>query len=169
MDLESPDTWRWIWLIGALVFAGCELATAVTFFFLPFAIGALVAAGLSFLGIAVPATWIIFFIVSAISFYGFWKLGRRLERADGEQEGVGATRWVGQEARVLEDITAGGIGLIRLDREEWRAESLTGDAIRKGSTVMVTRVAGTRLVVVPVDEPPEEISMPFPTTNSGDN
>ncbi len=159
MNLDSPDTWRWIWIVGALIFVCCELVTPAVFFFLPFAIGALLASLLSFAGLGVSASWTIFMIVSGIAFASLWKLGRRLERADGEQEGVGATRWVGQEARVLEEIGAGGIGLIRLDREEWRAESLTGDAIRKGSTVVVTRVAGTRLVVVPVEEPPEDLSL----------
>jgi membrane protein implicated in regulation of membrane protease activity len=105
-------------------------------------------------------------IVSVVAFAGLWRLGRKLERRDEEQEGVGATRWVGQEARVVTDIVEHGIGTVRLEREEWRAESLTGATIHSGSTVIVTRMSGTRLVVVPVDESFNEI--PFlPNPNSG--
>src|SRR5688572_19255540 len=146
----------------AAVFAFSEMAAPATFFFLPFAAGALVAAGLCFLGVAVPLAWMIFVIVSLIAFAGFWRLGRRFDQTDVEQEGVGATRWVGQEARVVKDIKENGIGFVLLEREEWRAESLTGTAIRKGSTVVITKIAGTRLVVVPVDEPIDEIPASSP-------
>lgn len=142
------------------VFAVSEMAAAATFFFLPFAVGALVASALCFLGVDVAIAWVVFLIVSIIAFAGFWRLGRKFDQTDVEQEGVGATRWVGQEARVVEDIKANGIGSVRLEREEWRAESLTGVPIRKGSTVVITRIAGTRLVVVPVDEPFDELSQP---------
>ena len=65
--------------------------------------------------------------------------------------------WVGRQAYVLRDIPSGpgATGLIRLDREEWRAESLMGMPIRAGSTVLVSRVDGTRLVVLPLEEPTE--------------
>ena len=160
VNLDSPDTWRWIWLVMAGVFAVSEIATAATFFFLPFAVGALVASGLCFAGVSVFLSFAIFLVVSVVAFGGFWRLGRRFDRNDVEQEGVGATRWVGQEARVIADIKAGGIGTVLLEREEWRAESLTGAAIRKGSTVVITRITGLRLVVVPVDEPIEEFPAP---------
>lgn len=154
MDLNSPEEWRWIWLVMAFVFAGGELAAPASFFFLPFAIGALAAAVLAFAGVSVAITWVVFVVVSGVAFSYLWKLGRRLERLDDEQEGIGATRWVGQEAVVIKDIGPGSsIGRVRLERESWRAESLSGDAIPKGSKVLIARLAGTRLVVVPVEEP----------------
>lgn len=160
LDLQSPETWRWLWLVGAAVLAAGELLTPATFFFLPFAIGALCAAVLAWLGFGLGWEWLGFTAVSIAAFAGLWPLGRRLERADEQQEGVGATRWVGQEARVVHEIAAGGIGTVRLEREEWRAESLTGATIRAGSTVVVTRIAGTRLVVVPLHEPLEDFPTP---------
>ncbi len=153
MDLNSPETWRWVWFVVTVLFVLAELFTPGTFFFLAFAVGALVAAFAAFLGLGVTGEWLVFAAVSIAALAGLWPLGRRLENADGEQEGVGATRWVGQQAHVVEDIEAGGNGRVRLEREEWRAESLTGERIRKGSTVLIARLAGTRLVVVPVDEP----------------
>ncbi len=157
MDLNSPETWRWLWLVMGFVFLMGELVTPATFFFIPFAIGAFCAAALAFFGVGVSIEWVIFALVSGVAFAGMWPLGRRLEQADEEQEGIGATRWVGQEARVEEDIEAGGYGTVRLEREVWRAESLTGARVRKGSTVVVTRLAGTRLVVVPVEEPLDDL------------
>ena len=42
--------------------------------------------------------------------------------------------------------------MIRLDREVWRAESSLDIPITVGSTVLVTRVDGVRLVVLPLTE-----------------
>jgi membrane protein implicated in regulation of membrane protease activity len=154
MDLSSPEVWRWIWVVVAAVFAVSEMATAGTFFFMPFVLGSAAAALLAFAGASVPVEWAGFVAVSGAAFAVLWPLGRRLDRR-GSSEAIGANRWVGREAMVLDDIPGGvgGTGLIRLDREQWRAESATGTPIRAGSTVLVTRVDGTRLVVLPLDEP----------------
>ncbi|MCA1692731.1 MAG: GDSL-type esterase/lipase family protein [Actinobacteria bacterium] len=47
---------------------------------------------------------------------------------------IGANRWVGRQAVVLRDIpaSAGATGMVRLDREEWRAESAMGSPRRWG-------------------------------------
>src|SRR3954468_12157617 len=126
MNLDSPHTWRWLWIVFGLIFATGELVTPATFFFLPFAIGAGMAAVLCFIGLGVDISWIAFVAVSTGAFASLWKLGRRLEQADSEQESVGATRWLGAEAIVETDIETNGFGTVRLEREEWRAQSLTG-------------------------------------------
>ena len=156
MDLNSPDTWRWIWVAAAVVFAVGEIAVAGSFFLLPFAAGALVAAGVSLAGGSVGFGWVCFVAVSAACSAVMWPLGRRLDR-NAPRHAIGANRWVGRQGYVLQEIPGGpgATGLIRLDREEWRAESLMGSRIRAGSTVLVSRVDGTRLVVVPVEEPPD--------------
>ena len=157
MDLNSPDTWRWLWIVVAVVFVVGELVSPATFFFLPFAIGAAVSSIALYLGGGFVLGWILFVVVSTIIFGCLWPLGRRLEQADQHQEGVGATRWIGQEALAVTDIAAGGMGDVRLEREIWRAESMAGVPIRKGSTVVVTKVAGTRLVVMAVSDPPDQL------------
>lgn len=161
MDLDSPGTWRWLWIVFGSIFLSGELVAPATFFFLPFAIGAGVAAALSFANVDVGVTWTVFLIVSIVSFALLWRVGRRLERVDSEQESVGATRFLGAQAFVESDILPNSFGQVRLDREQWRAQSLTGALIRKGSTVLVTKVAGVALIVVPVEEPADdEISLP---------
>jgi membrane protein implicated in regulation of membrane protease activity len=60
---------------------------------------------------------------------------------------VGALRYVGRYAIVLEAVDANkGTGRVRAETEEWRATT-DGPSIRKGATVLVTDVRGTRLVV----------------------
>ena len=156
MDLSSADTWRWIWLSAAVVFAVGEIAVAGSFFLLPFAGGALIAGTLAFLGASVAVSWLAFLIVSAAFSAVLWPLGKRLDR-NAPSSATGANRWVGREGYVLRDIPGGrgDTGLIRLDREEWRAESLMGLPIKAGSVFMVSRGDGTRLVVVPLEDPPE--------------
>ncbi len=154
MDFGTPELWRWVWLSAVVFFAVGELAVAGSFFLAPFAIGAIAAALVAFAGGPVPIEWAVFLGASAATFAAFRPLGRRLERR-APHAPVGAGRWVSREALVLDAIPGGpgGGGRVRLDGEEWRAESLTGAPIRAGSTVLVSRVAGTRLVVVPLDEP----------------
>ena len=169
MDWSSPDTWRWVWLVAAVVFAVGEMATPAAFFFLPFAAGSLVASVLAFLGVGVGWEWAGFVLISGSSFAVLWPIGRRLERRS-TSAGIGANRWVGRQAVVLSDIPAevGGTGLIRLEREQWRAESgIEGVPIRKGTTVLVSRVHGTRLVVYPLDDGPSHLEPPTTGSEQG--
>lgn len=148
--MESPETWRWIWLVAAVVFAVGEMSAAGTFFLLPFAIGAAVASILAFLGVSVGVEWVAFVVVSVGCFLAFRPLAKRLDR-DATSEGIGARRLVGQEAIVLEAIENDELGMIRVHREEWRAESADRTAIGAGSKVKVVEVRGTRCVVLPID------------------
>ena len=156
MDLGSPDTWRWIWLVAVVAFTVGELTVAGSFFLAPLAVGALLAALAAFAGVPVAGEWALFLAGSVASYAALRPLARRLE-SGAPHAPVGAGRWVSREALVIQDIPGGpgGGGRIRLDREEWRAESLTGAPIRAGSTVLVHRVNGTRLIVVPIHEPAE--------------
>ncbi len=165
MDVSSPDTWRWIFLVAAVAFTVGEIAVAGTFFLLPFGVGALAAALAAFAGLSVAIEWLIFVLVSAASSAVLWPLGRRLDR-NTPQHAIGATRWVGRQAVVTRDIPGeqGGTGMVRLDREEWRAESMMGIPIRTGSTVLISRVDGTRLVVLPLEDP-SGVSLDPPSPN----
>ena len=163
MNLDSPDTWRWIWMVTAAVLVVGEMVTPAAFFFLPFAAGAFAAALAAFAGASLGIEWAIFVGVSVAAFAGLWPLGRRLDRSSGGVfSGVGANRLVGRQAVVLQDIPAlpHDTGLVRVEREQWRAESLTGHAIKAGSTVLVARVDGTRLVVTLLEEPEVPLSDP---------
>jgi len=152
MNLNSADTWRWIWLAAVVVFGTAELVTPIAFFFLPFAVAAAVAAVAAFAGAGVTPEWVVFVGAAAVGCAVLWPIGRHLDRRT-EQHAVGSNRWIGREALVVQTIPGevGGTGTVRLDRETWRAEAGMRVPIPAGSTVLVTRVEGTRLVVLPLE------------------
>ncbi len=132
------------------MFAVGEMATAGTFFLLPFALGAAVAAGLAFAGVDLGFEWLAFVVVSGGVFASLRPLARRLDR-DEPTLGIGAKRLIGEPGVVLEDVPAGHeLGMVRVHREEWRAESVDGGAIPAGATVRVVEVRGTRVLVHPL-------------------
>ena len=134
----------------AVVFALGELTMAGTFFLLPFALGALVACLLAFAGAGLGVEWLAFVGVSAVAAVGLIPLRHRLDRGDvGGGDGIGARRLVGQPALVTEPIDAGphGRGMVRVGREEWRAETTDGLAVEPGTVVRVVEVRGTGVVV----------------------
>ena len=154
----EPESWRWIWLAAAAVFALGELAAPGTFFLLPFAIGAAVATVLAFAGVPVAAEIAAFIIVSLVALAGFRSLARHLDRTE-PTEGIGSKRLIGQPAKVIEAIDgANDLGTVRIDREEWRAESGDGAAIPVGTPVKVVEVRGTRVVVFPAESLPPSLS-----------
>ena len=152
--MDQAETWRWIWLVAALVFALGELAVAGSFFLAPFAIGAAVAAILAFLDVGLAGEWLAFVGISFALFAAMRPLARRLDQA-GPTEGIGSKRLIGQQGVVLEAIPSGlhELGMVRVHREEWRAESIDGHGVDTGSVVKVIEQRGTRLVVVPGGDP----------------
>jgi len=80
-------------------------------------------------------------------------LSRRFNRDHGPPgRGEGADRWVGKLAVVIGEIPGGvhSTGTVRIEREEWRAESVDGSPVDVGAEVRVLRVDGTRVVVAPI-------------------
>jgi len=66
--------------------------------------------------------------------------------------GIGADRFIGLQGLVLENIdNIKNTGRVRLEKEEWRAESASGAEIPSGTRVEIVRLDGTHLVVKPVD------------------
>lgn len=160
--MDSPEQWRLVWAVTAAVFAVGEMATPGSFFMAPFAVGALVAAILAFAGVSVAVEWIVFLVVSVITLAALRPLARRLDR-NALDHGVGSRRLTGSRATVVGDIPGGtDLGLVRIDREEWRAQSSDGTPIPAGTTVRVAEVQGTRVIVAfdtgpAVDSAPPDI------------
>lgn len=149
MDTGSPELWRWIWLIAAVVFGVGELSVAGSFFLAPFAVGALVAAILAFAGVDVSIEWLVFTGVSIGALLALRPLARRLD-LEGPTTGIGSNRQIGQTARVIQPIDPEAhTGTVRLGAETWRAETGDGRAVPAGSIVSVIEVRGTRLIVRP--------------------
>jgi len=153
-SVDDPEVWRWIWLGGAVFFGLAELASAGAFFMLPFAVGAAVAALLAFLAVPLGFQLLAFGVVSVALLAGLRPLAEKLAR-DHPAEGIGAKRLIGQKGTVLGEVPGGlhELGMVRIHREEWRAESVDGAAIAQGTEVRVVEMRGTRVVVSPVGLP----------------
>jgi membrane protein implicated in regulation of membrane protease activity len=154
--MDTPEEWRWVWLIATAVFAIGEMASPGSFFLAPFALGALVASILAFAGVSVGVEWVVFVAVSIATLAALRPVARRLDR-NALDRGVGARRLVGSRATVLEDIPGDAeLGMVRVDREKWRAQSTDGARIPAGTVVRVAEVQGTRVIVAadtPLPEP----------------
>ena len=164
-DVEDPDFWRWVWLTAAVAFGLGEMTSPGSFFLAPFAVGAVVATLFSFAGASVALGWILFVGVSLASFAALRPLARRLDVTGPNPRGVGAKRLVGEEGVILDPVPDGPdeLGLVRVGREEWRAQSSDGSGIPKDTKVTVVEMRGTRVVVFPTGlylptEPPERSS-----------
>ena len=148
----SDSDWLWIWIGAAVGLAFLELVTPFLFFMISFAAGAALAAVAALLDASVALQWGVFVLGSAAALLVLVPIGRRLAASESDEAHEGATRQVGRVAVVLEDIPAGthDTGLVRLERQQWSAETDDDVAIAKGTEVEVIAVRGTRLVVAPV-------------------
>jgi membrane protein implicated in regulation of membrane protease activity len=149
--MDEPETWRWIWLGAAVLFGIGEMATPGAFFLAPFAIGAVVASGLAFADVPLGGQWAAFVAISLASLFALRPLARRLDR-DGSAHGVGSRRLIGKVGTVLEPIEPDHLGLVRVEREEWRAESADRSPLPVGTSITVAEVQGTRVIVTPSEE-----------------
>jgi membrane protein implicated in regulation of membrane protease activity len=147
-DAVNQSAWVTMWLIAAGVLAIGEMLTA-GFFLLPFAAGAAVAGILALLSIAVPIQIVTFVLVSVLS---LWLLQRFAKKdVHGELLPVGAARFVGASAIVLQPVKKFQDGMVKLGTQEWRAATDKDEEIPAGTEVRVIEVRGARLVVEPVD------------------
>jgi membrane protein implicated in regulation of membrane protease activity len=140
----------WIWMIIAAIFVVGEIFTA-GFFLLWFGVGAAVAGILALLGLSFGWQLGVFAIVSLVLFASSRKFAERFSKK--QPPGIGADRFIGKQGVVLEAIdNVENVGRVRLDKEEWRADSETGDVITAGKQVEVVRLDGTHLVVKTIEE-----------------
>lgn len=153
--MGETEIWIFIWIVVAAVLGVGEIMAAGSFFMLPFAIGALAAFGGAALGFSLAIQLVLFIVVSGGSFLAMRPLAHRLNTEPQAVEGIGARRLIGAQGRVIEAISdhSDGIGLIRIDRQDWRGESLDGTPVAEGARVKVVEVRGTRVVVFPVELP----------------
>jgi len=140
----------WVWMALAALFLISEIFTA-GFFLLWFSFGAAAAGVLALLKVGLAGQLIVFILVSGILFV----FGRRFaDRVTVKQPpGIGADRFLDKEGIVLETIdNDANTGKARIEQDEWRVNSETGEVIPKGARVKVIRIDGTRAIVKKIEE-----------------
>jgi membrane protein implicated in regulation of membrane protease activity len=144
----SPESWRWIWLVAAMVLIAGEMAVPGTFILIPFGISAAVAMILAFAGVDIIVGWLVFVLLGGALFTIFWKMSRKSMAAMEAPEGAGVNRLIGVSGVLLEAIPddPSSSGVVKIGGERWRAIT-DGEPIEEGAVVAVTAVRGTRVVV----------------------
>lgn len=142
------ELFPWVWALLALIFLVAEIFTA-GFVIICFGVGAALAAVLAFLGFGVLWQMVAFIAGSAIAVV----LSRPFaNRISGQQTNtVGIDRVLQKDAIVTVAIEpANASGRVRVEREEWLADTVDGSMVPVGSKVKVVEVDGTRLLVQPM-------------------
>ena len=154
------------WLVLGIVLVAVEL-THFAFFALFAAMGAFAAAGVAWVApSALPLQVLVAILVSAL---GIWLVRPLVSTAFHRRHGGHVSPGVhgglvGQEVTTLDDVGGSGQpGHVRLAGERWLAISGADLTIAAGTKVLVMDVAGTTLVVWPVDgviPPSAEVDQP---------
>lgn len=139
------DAWFWIWSILALILFVAEIFTA-GFFMLPFGLGAVVAALLSYLQVSEILQTVGFIVVSTVAFALLRQLAERMTHEPPQKTGV--DRLIGKHGVVTEEIVPdSSYGQVWVEREEWRADAPGEGTLPVGAAVEIYKVEGAHLVV----------------------
>lgn len=143
----------WAWVILGLAFLAAEMFTG-GFFIACFGVGAIGAGLGAWLGLGMAGQMIVFLLLSGLAVALSRPFANRMSGI--QLENVGVDRVLGKQGRVVEAIDPErSVGRVRLDVEEWRAESSEGTPIPVGSMVEILGVEGTRLRVRAIAPPSE--------------
>lgn len=137
--------WPWLWAVLALIFITAEIFTA-GFFLFCFGIGAAAAAAAAWFGASLVWQLSTFIGVSGVALLAARPVANRISGNQANQ--VGIDRVLNKEAVVTLTIDpVKAQGRVRVDREEWLAETVDGSRLPAGAKVVVLGVQGTRLQV----------------------
>ncbi|MDZ4168126.1 MAG: NfeD family protein [Coriobacteriia bacterium] len=145
--------WVWVWVSLAVILSVAEIFTG-GFFLLPFGIGAAVAALIQFFWgpSSIGWQWAAFVGVSSVLLVTMRRFADHITDNDVPQS-MAANRLLGKTGVLLGAIEPPECqGLVRVDREEWRAESPGCSVLMPGTQVEVIGVEGAHLVVRPLSE-----------------
>ena len=141
----SELPWFWIWLILAAALYVGEMLT-LTFFLLPFGIGATAAFVSVLFGAELWLQWTIFIVVSIISLFALRPAYKRLIKK-AEPEKVGVDRLIGMTGEIIEGNAPSGEMRARVACEVWNVATETGETLGVDTPVKVLRVDGVHLIV----------------------
>lgn len=141
----SELPWFWIWLVlAAALYIGEMLS--LTFFMLPFGIGATVAFVAVLFGAELWLQWTLFIAVSVISLVALRPVYKRLvKRADPAK--VGVDRLIGMTGVIIDGNAPSGEMRARVAREVWNVATESRETYGVDTPIRVLRVEGAHLII----------------------
>ncbi|MDR3308203.1 MAG: NfeD family protein [Coriobacteriales bacterium] len=136
--------WFWIWVVLTAALCVGEMFTG-SFFMLPFAVGAAVAAVANALGAPLPIQWVLFIVISLIALFLLRPFAKKVTIETAKKSGV--DRLVGSIGVVIRGDAPEGEARARVDREEWNVLTEDGSVPQVNTRVRVMGVDGTHLIV----------------------
>ncbi len=134
----------YLWLIIGLFFLLLEVGTPGLFFFVSFACGSFIAATLAFGGYSViTQCWAA--VGGALLTFAIIKSMFANKSSSPMKTNVHAL--IGQTALVTEPITPHQFGRVKIKGEEWPAVATPHQTITQGTTVVIVRVEGNKVIV----------------------
>ena len=135
IDYFVGNMWL-VWLIVSIGLLLLEL-TSGDFYVICFAFGAVASIFGAAIGLPLWAQVLIWAVCSVLCLYFVRpSLVRRLHGKENERKS-NVDALVGRQGIVIDTITAGGFGYVKIDGDEWRSVSADGQEIPVGTTVQV--------------------------------
>jgi len=140
------DSWVWIIFVGIgllmvllELFVGVETGLDMVFLGSAFIIGGLITWPFH--------SWVLTLIITLIICIAYLALGRRYVHrwTATRKEKTNIDAIIGKNGIVLQSLTPGVKGLVKVDNEEWRAEA--EESIEKGEVIVVKAISGITLNV----------------------
>lgn len=134
-----------IWIVIGIAMIIAEIFTP-GFFLASIGLGAIAAGLIAFISDSLIIQLLVFAAVSALSLIFLRPVITRLSSKDKEKSGNDAI--IGSEGIVLEDIdNIEGKGRVKVNGQDWKAKSMRGSAIEKGTVIIVEKIEGVTLYV----------------------
>jgi membrane protein implicated in regulation of membrane protease activity len=141
----------WVWMILGFVLAIAEAHVPASFFLLAFGVGGVVVGALVGLGWeASPALqWLVFTVVAVIAAIVFNRTLSKMSSAKPFDATRERDNMIGEEAVVITEVPANGVGRAELRGTTWSARAAGGVSFASGTRCRVERVEGLTLWLRP--------------------
>ena len=134
------------WLIIGIALIIVEIIT-VSFWYIFFAIGCIIAGLSSFIIHSLAIQIIIMCMISIIGIIFGRSILQRYFKVNEEVKPSTVDALIGQNALVVKDIKSDEIGLVRINGEIWSAKSVDSKEINKDTNVIIEKIDGAKLIV----------------------
>ena len=141
----------WMWMILGFVLAIAEAHVPASFFLLAFGVGGVVVGALVGLGWQGPPAlqWLVFTVVAVGAALVFNRTLSRMSDAKPFDITRERDNLIGEEAVVITEVPANGVGRAELRGTTWSARAGGGVALASGTRCRVERVDGLTLWLRP--------------------